>query len=1157
VSPCKTCTGSSTNCNSCVDNTYLLGNACGTSCSDGYYPDSSTWECKTCAPSCLTCSSLTVCKSCSSSGAYPIFFDNSCLSACPPGTFRSGNTCAACVSPCTTCSVSADTCLTCIQGLYPDNGECKTCSGACATCSGSPTSCASCKDGYYLQGSTCVSQCSDGYFLDAGTSSCKVCSTNCLTCSSLNRCTSCDTSSNYPYLYPATSSCVSSCPSELPTVENGVCVESNYVAFVNPYSGLYLSGLPFPFIIFGAILCGLVGVGKIISSNTIVLSNIIGFLGLIEFSAWVAMVILLILSHPGDPISDFIGFPIIIVAIATLIILNIIFYFRLIKPQVKSEQFLNWKKQKKSHKIIAIVIQTLSLVCFKAFRLLYSRFFGLEFMSVELNEPKVFLKRLHKYTGINFAISVLPALIAAIITLNQDASDYEQLLRISVEVLVISLILMILSIYDGFRANELEKSAENTGITAIMHGQVLEMLEKTIMDKLNESIDSRKRPASKLNAYRRRNSLNLDQSYEYNEANSSFLNLNRTEKNLTGVGNKHEESFTDSVDGVVGRDAQGNAIRAVKAIEEIEKDDDDEPTLNMKNKTLGQLRDMLKDRGHDLEPDKIMIENKDGSVIVLRDKSSYIQNNMNMGKSSPSKSQVSSIRGIDEEAGRTRMSKFVSEDEEFTKLTGRKQGNPSSGRGIQDRAVELDENGKPKNGISPSKRNDSHHIIATGGSQKTGVLYDSEEELELHDSYGNLEAKLGKTSTNLETLGRGLENLSPIAGRAGMIGSRGAIDHTPDRTIQKDLEDDQEEEELEVQSQTPSKTNPRQSVDDNHLRSSPGFAGKPPTGRKGNKSSAKKNANSLKDSKEGGNNGFEYVSSDSQLSVEDVHDHFQDDTPSNYDALNQRFDENLYQQQLGNMGKRPDSRATNVSNPQNMSTRSIPKTQLPPVNEVKESHRAPVYMHNYISDGVEEGDLPPVRGRSIESNQSQNNNNNSVLQRNKNKVVPFAPTSERANSMGKRAMTPQHNMGTRTAQTNSSRGFDTQSNSFSKSNRQELNKTVKNFHRAANERENPKKVGSKVFDSQRDGRSSSRERPGSVDKMKRLEGIYANKVIVPRLNRINSKSSNKVANSRGFIDDSEIDNDGLELHDFGKFENIVNGMKKQTSSRALDDSNQH
>ena len=939
-----------------------------------------------------------------------------------------------------------------------------------------------------------------------------------------------------------------SCPSSVPRVVNGVCTASNTVAFVNPYDGVYLSGLPFPFIIFGAIFCGLVGVGKIINTNTLVTSNIIGFLGLLEFSTWIAMVILLALSHPGDPVSDYVGLPIVIVAIVTSLILNGFFYWRLVKPQIKSEQYVNWKKAKKSNRISSIVIQTLSIVCFKTFRLVYSRFFGLEFMSAELNEPKAFLKRLHKYTGINFVISVLPAVIAAIITLNEDSDNYPQLLRISVEVLVISLVLIIVSIYDGFKSNELDKN--ETGITAIIHGQVLSMIEKTVIDKLNESIESGKvkRPQSKLSAYRRRNSLNLDQSYEYNEANSSFLNLNRTEKILTGVGMKHEESFNESVDGVIGRDAQGNAIRKVKAIEEIDQEDDEEPTLNMKNRTLGQLRDMLKDRGHDLEPEKIMIENKDGSVIVLRDKSSYLQNATNMGKSSPSKSQVSSIRGIDEEAGRGRMSKFVSEDEEFAKLTGRK-GQPSTGRRIQDKAMELDENGRPKYG-SPQ----SNHRVGTNGGKASD---ESEEELELHDSYGNLEAKFGKNSlqdsqNHLENLNRGLENLSPI----GNMGSR-AMDHSPNRTMQNQMEDDQEEEELEVHSQTPSKTGPRQSGDDNHLRSSPGFAGKPPTGRKGNKSSAKKNPNQqTPGSKNNTKEDFEYVSSDSQLSVEDVHDHFQDDTPSNYDALNQRFDENLYQQQLVNMGRRPDSRATNVSNAQNMSTRSIPKSQLPPVNEVKESHRRstnqpPVQMHNnnYFSDGMEDGDLPPVRGKSIESVGSQknsttgNNNNNGILQRHKNKVVPFATggASERSNSMGKRAMTPQHNVNSRTAQTSSSRGFDTHSNSFSQ-NKKELNQTVRNFHRAANQR-----AGSKVFDSQRDGRSSSREdtrRPGSVDKMKRLEGIYANKVIVPRLNKISSRGSNKVANSRGFIDD-DLDNDGLEIHDFGKFESIVNGMKKQ------------
>jgi len=167
---------------------------------------------------------------------------------------------------------------------------------------------------------------------------------------------------------------------------------------------------------------------------------------------------------------------------------------------------------------------------------------------------------------------------------------------------------------------------------------------------------------------------------------------------------------------------------------------------------------------------------------------------------------------------------------------------------------------------------------------------------------------------------------------------------------------------------------------------------------------------------------------------------------------------------------------------------------------------------------------------------------------NKTEIVHFRKSNQensaRQAEMGKRAMTPQHNQVRRGQNPNATGSRLLSSRGSARSGQGQvgsigsLNKTAKNFNRGSSVEEDKKY--SRVLDSRRN----------SEEKMKRLESIYSSKIKVPRLNRSNSKSvKQSIANSRGFIDEDNIsDQDELELHDFGKFEEIVNKMKKQDES---------
>lgn len=61
---CQKCSLVGTNCTECYSGTYLLQNTCKAVCDDFYYPDGAKKTCEACVSPCLTCYTLTDCKTC-------------------------------------------------------------------------------------------------------------------------------------------------------------------------------------------------------------------------------------------------------------------------------------------------------------------------------------------------------------------------------------------------------------------------------------------------------------------------------------------------------------------------------------------------------------------------------------------------------------------------------------------------------------------------------------------------------------------------------------------------------------------------------------------------------------------------------------------------------------------------------------------------------------------------------------------------------------------------------------------------------------------------------------------------------------------------------------------------------------------------------------
>jgi hypothetical protein len=157
-----------------------LNKTCLTDCPNSYYKDVGNSRCNLCENNCLTCLSLSICKSCVA-GTY--LFNTMCLSECPLKTYTSpSNVCIPCIPPCLTC-FNDTRCITCSLGYLSQvspficvnqcedgyfgqssNQTCMKCSSTCKTCNQQEIFCLTCNTGRLLENNACVTSCSSNYF---------------------------------------------------------------------------------------------------------------------------------------------------------------------------------------------------------------------------------------------------------------------------------------------------------------------------------------------------------------------------------------------------------------------------------------------------------------------------------------------------------------------------------------------------------------------------------------------------------------------------------------------------------------------------------------------------------------------------------------------------------------------------------------------------------------------------------------------------------------------------------------------------------------------------------------------------------------------------------------------------------------------------------
>ncbi|CAG9791010.1 unnamed protein product [Diatraea saccharalis] len=206
---CGTCSERADVCTSCEHHLLLHDGTCMASCPPSYY-ETEDYSCAKCHTSCETCAGPgeSQCVTCHAS-SYSL--DGRCLTSCPAGYYadKKRKECMKCSIGCVSCTsafcITCDTnwelnrkskCVPvgsehCISGEYiSEQRTCKRCDASCESCfGGEGKDCLTCPSPNLLQDQRCVSECSQGYYAEAGR--CTRCVHGCSECVSRLNCTAC------------------------------------------------------------------------------------------------------------------------------------------------------------------------------------------------------------------------------------------------------------------------------------------------------------------------------------------------------------------------------------------------------------------------------------------------------------------------------------------------------------------------------------------------------------------------------------------------------------------------------------------------------------------------------------------------------------------------------------------------------------------------------------------------------------------------------------------------------------------------------------------------------------------------------------------------------------------------------------------------------
>lgn len=226
---------------------YLSNGVCISNCPSSTYADSNSRVCKSCSSNCFSCLTNTFCYACNAgfdlsngvcitssvncpSGQFR--YNGVCYKTCPVGSCAQGNFCQrvcpagswsfnnGCYRTCPTKFTTNDACVdscpagtnlqngvcqvgsqSCSSGKYFDttSNSCQNCQFPCSQCSLTASYCTACSAGLTLNQNLCVSSsnsCGTGSYQDAA-KKCQPCPSKCATCISATQCSTCAQGFNF------------------------------------------------------------------------------------------------------------------------------------------------------------------------------------------------------------------------------------------------------------------------------------------------------------------------------------------------------------------------------------------------------------------------------------------------------------------------------------------------------------------------------------------------------------------------------------------------------------------------------------------------------------------------------------------------------------------------------------------------------------------------------------------------------------------------------------------------------------------------------------------------------------------------------------------------------------------------------------------------
>ncbi|CAK61267.1 unnamed protein product (macronuclear) [Paramecium tetraurelia] len=456
-----TCISCITNdqCTECQPGQYSLSGTCRADCPSGYFINEEQMQCKSCISGCSQCPDDKTCVKCSDGFLLKL---SQCVLTCGDQYYVDADqtSCLKCNSSCQTCELKdgqqlCSSCIkpyffsnfTCIQqcqsNYYAVNQECFQCSSNCLTCNGSAQTCTSCQvqgtTPQFLDGTVCVTKCSDTYFGDVTSGKCIQCPSTCAVCTSLNNCTQCNQSTSTHYLIEG--ACKEECPNSYQP-KGLLCELIPQEVITNMGPNRYV---PVPHVILFTFFTISVLVSKQYRNETYMPGSILGLNAPLIWSSWLTVLFLL---HDYYEYNDMYYFWILVGSVVLNWLFNVA-HLLLVKQKIWSDQdFMRWQASTLKNKITNYILISLSLIlAYPLYKLIMSRYFGFTFFKAKMVDIKPFFS-FNCLNGLYITLVNIPIIVSCALIAYYENSFNSQTFISAIDSLIVTFSNILLLIWE-------------------------------------------------------------------------------------------------------------------------------------------------------------------------------------------------------------------------------------------------------------------------------------------------------------------------------------------------------------------------------------------------------------------------------------------------------------------------------------------------------------------------------------------------------------------------------------------------------------------------------------------------------------------------------------------------------------------------------------